>query len=138
MDDDRSTPARLADIELTSAKIFNDFQDYPEALSLVAAIFRDNYCYDVRSLQSALTIGDSARIAFLAHKMRGSILCFHQDGAALIAGALEEKARRNDLEGIDRLIESLAHVYDLVCSSLERAERMFVEPETDLDSQTAG
>ena len=122
-----STQASLCDIELTSAKIFDDFQDCPEVLDSVAVLFRETYSLDVSSLQSALTAHDSARIAFLAHKMRGSVLCFHQDGAAHIATALEEKARQNDLQGTDKLIESLMQNYDLVCSSLDRAGQMLVE-----------
>jgi HPt (histidine-containing phosphotransfer) domain-containing protein len=138
MGDDLSTPASLHDIELTSAKIFNDFRECPEVLDSVTVLFRENYRFDVSSLKSALTVGDSAKIAFLAHKMRGSILCFHQDGAARVASELEEKARQNDFGGIDRLIESLAQAYDLVCSSVERAKRMLVECEADQGSQLAG
>jgi HPt (histidine-containing phosphotransfer) domain-containing protein len=129
-----SAQASLCDIELTSAKIFDDFRDCPDVLDSVAVLFRENYPLDVRSLQSALTAHDSAKIAFLAHKMRGSVLCFHQDGAARIATALEEKARQNDLQGTDKLIESLMQNYDLVCSSLERAERMLVEYVADHNS----
>ena len=137
MVDDLSAQASVRDIELTSAKIFDDFRDCPEVLNSVAVLFRENYPSDVRLLQSALTAHDSAKIAFLAHKMRGSVLCFHQDGAAHIAAALEEKARQDDLQGTDRLIESLTQTYDLVCSSLERAGRMLVECAADHDSQLA-
>jgi hypothetical protein len=137
MGDDLSTQANLSDIEVASAKICDDFRDCPEVLDSVAVLFRESYPSDVRLLQSAWTVGDSAKIAFLAHKMRGSVLCFHHDGAARIATVLEERARRDDLQGTDRLIESLIESYDLVCSSLERAGRMLVESGADHDSQSA-
>ena len=137
MGDDLSTQASLCDLELTSAKIFDDFRDCPEVLDSVAVLFRENFSLDVRSLQSALTTHDSAKIAFLAHKMRGSVLCFHQDGAARIATALEEKARRDDLQGTDRLVESLTQTFEFACSSLDRARRMLVECAADHDSPLA-
>ncbi len=127
MGDHLSAQARLCDIELTSEKIFDDFRDCPEVLEEVAALFRENYRFDISSLHSALTARDNARIAFLAHKMKGSILYFHQDGAVRNATVLEEKAKRNDLKEADTLFESLAQTYDIVCSSLEQAERMLVE-----------
>jgi hypothetical protein len=134
MGDNPSSQASLSDIEAASARIFDDFQGCPEVLDSVAVLFRETYPLDVRSLRSALTVRDSAKIAFLAHKMRGSVLCLHQEGAARIAAALEEKAARDDLEGTDRLIESLTQTYELVCSSLERAGQMLVESAADQDS----
>lgn len=134
---DLLTQESLYDLELTSAKIFDDFRDCPEVLDSVAVLFRENFPLDVRLLQSALTTHDSAKIAFLAHKMRGSVLCFHQDGAARIATALEEKAKRGDLQGTERLIESLTQAFECVCSSLERAKRMLVESPADHGPQLA-
>ena len=137
MSDNLSSQANLSEIEAASAGIFDDFRDCPEVLDSVAVLFRETYPLDARSLRSALTVRDSAKIAFLAHKMRGSVLCFHQEGAARIATALEEKARRDDLQGTDKLIESLTQTYELVCSSLERAGRMFVEGAADHDLRLA-
>jgi hypothetical protein len=65
MGDDLFTQASLCDIELTSAKICDDFRDCAEVLDSVAVLFRENYPMDLRSLQSALAAHDSDKIAFL-------------------------------------------------------------------------
>ncbi len=121
-----TTPARTDDLDLACTKIRDDFEDCPELLTTISELFRTNYPLDLLTLRAALTSRENAKVAFLAHKIRGSVLCFHQDNAANIATMLEEKAQRNDLNDTESLMESLTKTYDHVCISLERAEQLLV------------
>jgi len=120
-------PAGFSGLDFASTQVLDDFQGCPEILASVAVLFRENYPQDLKALQDAVAARDGVTVAFLAHKIRGSVLCFHQESAAAAATALEQKAERNDFTDTDCLLETLIHAFDLVCSTLERAERMLVE-----------
>jgi HPt (histidine-containing phosphotransfer) domain-containing protein len=124
--DNQAVQAVLNDIDLASAQVLSDFEGYPEVLAAVAQIFRECYPDDLKALRAAVNARDSATVAFIAHKIRGSVLCFHHEDVARIAATLECQAQHNDFQGTDTLLESLVQAYGLVCSTLERAERLLV------------
>jgi hypothetical protein len=114
-----------SDLENSCARVCDDFRDCPEIFSSIAELFRETYPFDFRDLRAACEARDSRKVAFLAHKIRGSILVFHQDGAARAATELEERAVRGELVGTDALVELLGNAFISTCSTVEKVERKF-------------
>ena len=111
------------DVERSCALVCDDFRDCPDVLSSVAELFRDTYPFDINDLRVAHAARDCQMVAFLAHKIKGSIVIFHQEGAADAASELEEKAARGDLQGTEQLVELLGDAFLSTCCTVEQAER---------------
>jgi len=126
MNDHQTALGNHLDTELASIQIFEDFQDCPEVLDEVDALFRDTYLQDVQSIASAITTRDSSSLAFRAHKIKGSVMCFHHERAARAAALLEQMALDGDLEGSQDLVEVLNLAFGEVCLSMNRAHSMFI------------
>lgn len=114
-----------SDLERSCAQVCDDFQDCPEVFISVAELFRETYPFDLKDLREAYEASDSRKVAFLAHKIRGTIMIFHQDAAARAATELEERAKRGDLVGTDVLVERLGSAFTATCSTMEQVERRF-------------
>lgn len=114
-----------SDLESSYVRVCDDFRECPEVFSSVAELFRETYPFDLNDLRAAYEARDSRRVAFLAHKIRGSIMVFHQDGAAQAARELEERAGRGELMGMDGLVELLGNAFISTCSTMERVEQKF-------------
>ncbi len=118
-DDFASNPER------SCALVCDDFRDCPEIFSSISELFRETFPVDLQDLRAASAARDSRKVAFLAHKIRGSIMVFHQDGAARAATELEERAVRGDLVGTDDLVEFLGNAFISTCHTMDRVERQF-------------
>ena len=114
-----------SDMERSCAQLCDDFRDCPDVFISIAELFRETYPFDLKDLRAACEASDSRKVAFLAHKIRGSIMVFHQDAAARAAMELEERAVRGDLAGADDLVERLGHAFIATCSTMERVKRAF-------------
>jgi len=111
------------DMEHSCAQVCDDFRDCPEVFISIAELFRETYPFDLKDLRAAYEASDSRKVAFLAHKIRGSIMIFHQDAAARAAMELEERAAQGDLRGTDVLVERLGHAFIAACSTMQRVEQ---------------
>jgi HPt (histidine-containing phosphotransfer) domain-containing protein len=116
--------SHVSSLDLSSNQVCDDFQDCPEVLASVGALFRECYPLDVNELRAAHAAKDGTRVAFLAHKIKGSALVFHNDDVVRIASELEHCAIHEQLQGTEGMVEMLGKAYDLICSTLERAERV--------------
>lgn len=113
----------FSEVEYSSAMVCDDFRDCPEILSSIAELFRETYPFDINDLRVAHAARDSQLVAFMAHKIRGSIMIFHLEGAARAASELEEKAGRGDLQGTDQLVEQLGDAFHSACCTVDQAGR---------------
>jgi len=111
----------FSDVEQSCALVCDDFRDCPDILSSIAELFRETYPFDINDLRVAHAARDSQMVAFIAHKIKGSIIIFHQEGAARVASELEARATRGDLQGTDQLVELLGDAFQSTCCTVEQA-----------------
>ena len=96
-------------------------------LGPVAALFREGYPTDISTLRAALAARDQTNIAFVAHKIKGSVSCFNAVRAARIAAELERSIEPNEPTGTDNLLEQLEAALISVSAVLEQAERILAD-----------
>lgn len=111
------------DTEHSCDQVCDDFRDCPEVFTSIAEVFRETFSFDLNDLRAAHEASDCRKIAFLAHKIRGSIMIFHQDAAVRAALELEERAAQGNLAGTGALVERLGQAFIATCSTMERVER---------------
>src|SRR5689334_13995237 len=112
-------------------KLFESFEECPEAFGPIVAIFREDYPRDLQDLHLALAMGDCSRFAFVAHKIRGSAAHFHAEYASGIARELEERGTLGNLQGVRAMIEHLEQELDSIAVSLRRLEKSLVMENLD-------
>jgi len=114
-------------LEISSGLLCEDYRECPEILGSILEIFLETFPADLDALRRAHVAGDGVQVAFLAHKMRGSVLAFHQDDAARVASELEEKAKREQLQGTENLIDSLGDAYEKASATVKHAEQLLTQ-----------
>ena len=78
-----------------------------ELLREMAEIFLSVYNDDMEMIEKAIESGDGENIRVSAHRLKGSVANFGKKRPFSAAKALEDAARSNDLEGMDRLFSEL-------------------------------
>ena len=124
MEDSELLHSGVDEIAASAVLLAEDFREFPEILASIAETFREVFPVDMEALRRAVSAGDSAKVMFLAHKMRGSLLAFHQMRAGAFAGGLEQSAGEGDLSDAGSTIEVLAGAIADVNAPVEQAERM--------------
>ncbi|MBV9580592.1 MAG: response regulator [Chloroflexi bacterium] len=124
MDDYLSKPIRLGDLELVLNKwvppepaadnvISDDVEDW------LAEPYLQEEAEVRTELRAALHAADVPRVAFVAHKLKGSAGTVGAEALAALCGQLEERARQGSLEGADVLVPQLEAAADAVRTALE-------------------
>jgi HPt (histidine-containing phosphotransfer) domain-containing protein len=108
--------------ECDPTKVLENFEDCPEILGPVAKLFREAYVPDMQALRRALENRDSVNFAFIAHKIKGSASYFRADHVTHIAGQLEERGQRKDLNGVHTMVEELNRALNSLSRALKQAE----------------
>jgi CheY-like chemotaxis protein len=124
MDDYLSKPIRLGDLEGVLHKwvqppsgpvIADDVEDW-----LAEPYLREEA--EVREdLRAALQAGDAQRVAFVAHKLKGSAGSVGAATLTELCAEVEQRAGQGSLDGVDGLVERLEAAADAVRSALQSA-----------------
>src|SRR5580698_6636534 len=107
MSEQRADLYRPNDSIFSVDTVLKNFQDFPEILGPVVSLFLDAYPADMQALRLAVERGNERDVAFVAHKIRGSVGCFHADRAAAIAAEVEGRGDSGELQGLLNVIEHL-------------------------------
>jgi len=119
-------------IKIDPGNIRECFEECPEVLGPVARLFREDYLSDLQALRVAFENGDSVRVAFLAHKIKGSASYFRADAVTHLAAELEARGECGNLTGVAALVDLLGEGLDLVSLALgEEEQRLAGSRSTD-------
>jgi two-component system sensor histidine kinase/response regulator len=97
-------------------KLFENDRDLFKEL---VEIFVNDYPQMLAALRRSLEATDAETFSRTAHSLKGMLRNFQAEAAADTAFDLEQKGRQGDLDGTDRIIESLAGQLDEVAQKLK-------------------
>jgi HPt (histidine-containing phosphotransfer) domain-containing protein len=114
---------------LSPARAYENFAESPEILSSVIALFRQSYPADLQALRLAAESAQTSQVAFLAHRLKGSLGYFNADKAVEIAIEIESCAANRKLQDMPRLINHLEQEVLNVDSVLQQLEAELGDPD---------
>ncbi len=90
-----------------------------DEFELLTNLFIDDSSKLLINIKSAYQSGDSNALRIAAHTLKGNSSNMHAVGISLISKQIEDKAKNNDLQGIDKLIEQLAVIQPKIAEILK-------------------
>jgi CheY-like chemotaxis protein len=128
MDDYLSKPIRVGDLEMVLRKwlpldpasnrvIAEDVEDW------LAEPFLKEEAEVREELHEALDAGDARRVAFVAHKLKGSAATVGAERLAALCAQLEQHAEQGTLDGLGELVGAIEEAADAVRTALESVAR---------------
>ncbi len=105
----------------TCASLLERFDGDEELLGRVAEIFAENTPGLLAALQADIEAGNAVAVSRSAHTLRGSLANVGAEHAASVAAEIEERARKDLLEGADGRMLELTYEVDSVLAELGRS-----------------
>ena len=105
----------------SGANLLDRLDGDEELVARVADIFAVHTPDLLAALQAHAAGNDASAIARSAHSLRGSLANIGAEHAAHLAAEIEERARKELLDGMDARILELSHEIDSILTELERS-----------------
>jgi HPt (histidine-containing phosphotransfer) domain-containing protein len=103
------------------ASLLDRFDGDEELLARVAGIFVENTPALLAALRADIEAGNAVALSRSAHTLRGSLANVGAEHAASLAAEIEERARKDLLEGADGRMVELSHEVDSILAELGRS-----------------
>jgi HPt (histidine-containing phosphotransfer) domain-containing protein len=115
--------ARRANGSFSAATLLDQFEGDQDLLERIGTIFTESTPDLLVQLRSHATKHDAAGVTRSAHTLRGSLANIGANHGAALAGEIEERARKDMLDGADQRIVELTHEVDSILAELGRCRR---------------
>jgi HPt (histidine-containing phosphotransfer) domain-containing protein len=90
-----------------------------DEFAMLISLFVDDSEKLIKNMQMAYDVSDSDTLRIAAHTLKGSASNMCATDLTDICNELEDKAKDNDLQGVDTLLEKLKIIYPQTCEVLQ-------------------